>query len=672
MGEQMKKLPKNLSYLSWLILLIVSVYQLRLQMYWNATSLLGQISDDAYISLVYARNFASGLGIIYNPGQRVEGYTNFLWTMLMSLPFFLNIDPIFFVKILGAASSVTLIFGIYKVASRLYGRPVALIAAISIGISNHVAYMSTWGLETVFFMTLYIYAILFYNSERPILSGFFFALSALTRMEATILYGVYVLHSCFSSKIHKAIRLILSFIPIFGTYFIWRWTYYGWPLPNTYYAKVGGGEGKISVILRGMTYISEQSFSLHLFLPLAVVITILCVSIILRHQIDLPCFSDPLIPLLASCMFYVSYIVLVGGDVFNERLLVQALPLVILSLLWIPAATRRRTPSDQPPVDLRRGAVALTICTALGISSPHFPVSTHLTGWITIGKWLASHYPTGTIIATDAAGAIKYYSQLPTIDILGLNDTHIAHRQIEGLGNGVPGHEKQDDVYVIDMNPTVVTTWIDPDGEAGRGFRHVYQFRTQYTLQYLLDTSGHQISTNRLLEVNDRIDRCRLEYLVARGKPHVFDWGIWIRHPADSMIELTSSDFKTQVREGKLGGCSDTFLVQSNNPTFRGYLLYGPYLTLPTGSFHAEVTGIASNCTNKGEKILSIDVFDGKRILILEDVTKRDLNSQGEFSKGIDFINANAISQENFEIRTFSQGLCAITIQNVRLSQKSN
>src|SRR4051812_8768436 len=41
--------------------------------------------DDAYISFRYARNFAHGDGLVYNLGERVEGYTNFLWTVILGL-----------------------------------------------------------------------------------------------------------------------------------------------------------------------------------------------------------------------------------------------------------------------------------------------------------------------------------------------------------------------------------------------------------------------------------------------------------------------------------------------------------------------------------------------------------------------------------------------------------
>ena len=44
------------------------------------------LQDDAFISFRYARNLATGHGLVWNPGERVEGYTNFLWTLLMAAP----------------------------------------------------------------------------------------------------------------------------------------------------------------------------------------------------------------------------------------------------------------------------------------------------------------------------------------------------------------------------------------------------------------------------------------------------------------------------------------------------------------------------------------------------------------------------------------------------------
>ena len=49
--------------------------------------------DDAYISYRYADNAVRGLGVVFNPGERVEGYTNFAWTAIHALPERLGWSP---------------------------------------------------------------------------------------------------------------------------------------------------------------------------------------------------------------------------------------------------------------------------------------------------------------------------------------------------------------------------------------------------------------------------------------------------------------------------------------------------------------------------------------------------------------------------------------------------
>ena len=51
------------------------------------------VCDDAFITFRYAKNLAHGLGPVWNAGERVEGYTNFLWMMIASLPIGLGFDP---------------------------------------------------------------------------------------------------------------------------------------------------------------------------------------------------------------------------------------------------------------------------------------------------------------------------------------------------------------------------------------------------------------------------------------------------------------------------------------------------------------------------------------------------------------------------------------------------
>src|SRR5579863_3651258 len=56
--------------------------------------------DDAYISFRYAKNLARGMGLVYNAGEHIEGYTNFFWTVLLACGVKLGLDPVVLAKVL--------------------------------------------------------------------------------------------------------------------------------------------------------------------------------------------------------------------------------------------------------------------------------------------------------------------------------------------------------------------------------------------------------------------------------------------------------------------------------------------------------------------------------------------------------------------------------------------
>jgi hypothetical protein len=72
-----------------------------------------------------------------------------------------------------------------------------------------------------------------------------------------------------------------------------------------------------------------------------------------------------------------------------------------------------------------------------------------------VGEWLHQSFPPNTLMAINAAGIVPYLSGLRTLDMLGLNDEHIAHRQMT-LGLGVSGHEKHDATYVLSRKPDII------------------------------------------------------------------------------------------------------------------------------------------------------------------------------------------------------------------------
>ena len=85
----------NESTRNYLILLTIIIIFAAQCLYFNFTQ------DDAFISYRYVKNFTSGNGLVFNSGERVEGYTNFLWIIVLSIFSELGLNIIVISKILG-------------------------------------------------------------------------------------------------------------------------------------------------------------------------------------------------------------------------------------------------------------------------------------------------------------------------------------------------------------------------------------------------------------------------------------------------------------------------------------------------------------------------------------------------------------------------------------------
>jgi len=107
------------------------------------------VQDDAFISFRYARNLVRGNGLTWNPGERVEGYTNFLWTLLLAVPFALGLDPVAFSEALGLVCFAGTLLSTFLLARRLLGSDErALLPLLLLGTNYTFLCYATGGLET--------------------------------------------------------------------------------------------------------------------------------------------------------------------------------------------------------------------------------------------------------------------------------------------------------------------------------------------------------------------------------------------------------------------------------------------------------------------------------------------------------------------------------------------
>jgi len=420
------------------------------------------ICDDAFIAFRYAWNWVEHGEIAFNIGERVEGYTSFLWMASMAAGLAIGLDPAVVSRILGVTLGALGLFIITEFIGRFRGRYSAWdgIAALLLAFSPAYATWSTGGLETQLFTLLVTLAWTRYlneaagNESRLPMSGFLFGLATLARPEGALFAAAAGIH-CISTVWRDGRRFrptrggwiwVGGFLSMVIPHICWRWLYYGWLLPNTYYAKVGA-EGLWG---NGFHYLTV--FAVDHAVWLVLIVATLIPSALSSHENRVRNL------LLLQALILAAYIVRVGGDFMAlHRFLVPILPgLSVVAVLGLRSISQRLRRTALPVVGT--GLLSLAILVGLGWQvarveqSADRPTSArgidsirHLDNmarnWSDVGRWLANAKPPETSIAVNAAGAIPYHSRLRALDVRGLTDEWIAHH-VEANGHR-PGHTKK-------------------------------------------------------------------------------------------------------------------------------------------------------------------------------------------------------------------------------------
>ncbi len=409
----------------------------------------GWLVDDAFVSFRYLEHWVDGNGLVFNPGERVEGYTNFLWLLLLAPLYAAGLPTPLAAQVLGIALSLVAVallyaIGIAKIGRRLGWLPAALYAL------NHA--LMAWGfggLELPLFLALFLWGTRLLCVSRSSFCLLPFALAALTRPEGYffLLLGLAAVWLGLTASPTRRARLAVSALALVlvGAHLAFKLAYYGALLPNTFYAKVGF---QLTQLARGWTYLEGFVSHFIALLPLGL--------LLLFVRRDRPWRSYLLVVLIG----YGAYVVYTGGDPLpGFRLALLLLPigwLAITTVLgrlehlapraaWAIAALLAINDVAQAIPGLRRGRIY-----------QHFRHDEVAVCGEHIGRWLDQHAPEGATVATNTAGSIPYFAKrLRAIDMLGLTDPHIA-RQDMLLGAGYVGHEKHDAHYVLSRRPDYI------------------------------------------------------------------------------------------------------------------------------------------------------------------------------------------------------------------------
>ena len=420
------------------------------------------ILDDAFISFRYAKHFASGSGLVFNAGERIEGYTNPLWTVLLAGCARAGLDIVsssVVLSLLAVAATVVVIgrIGMSVFAEHPHGSLLAGVAPVLFALLGCQSRYVLAGMETPLFVLLLTLGVYASISARPLATGLLFGLATVTRPEG-ILYFMVVL--AFSSaggapgreRLRAAARQLAAFAVVMAPFMWWRASYYGSLLPNTYYAKTSGAV-TWATAERGWKHlvyaIRQSSLELPLFFALLA---------LTRWRRDRFCLLSGAFVIAAAIDM-----VAVGGDFqffFGPRFLMPAIP-----VLCIAATMGIGVVGDMVRAPRIGGLTRSLLIAALAVNAFWFSwpgrdrtlgfISHINRGWTELGLWLKANTEPDAVIAVGAVGRIPYYSDRYTIDMLGLTDAHIAHVDVP-LGAGMPGHEKYDTAYVLDRKPDYI------------------------------------------------------------------------------------------------------------------------------------------------------------------------------------------------------------------------
>jgi arabinofuranosyltransferase len=442
------------------------------------------VTDDAFISFVYARNLAEHGALVFNLGERVEGYTNFLWTLLLALGMKLHIAPELSSRVLGTLCAILTLGVVTRLSRRLRGADSyspwdALPALLLAGIPGYACWASG-GLETqlfTLFVTLggaeYLETLLRDDplaADRRHLArtALFFGLAALTRPEGFLFFALAGLHRLvlrIRARRFLPDRAELAAIGLFllltVPHLLWRRWYYGYWVPNTFYIKSSGGRAAWQ---QGAYYLFAFARDLKLFvLPALWALGLLRPLPPAEHRAYVRAGA---FTLLCSAAFLL-YVVSVGGDFMGLYRFV--LPIVPLSVVCGSLGLLR----------LSRGAPAaalapLALLFAHGVNT--YFVDRHALGFIgadrgidtpgylryytedraAIGRWLGQHVQPDDYQVVGGAGAQVYYAGIRALDSFGLSDAYVAH-EVPPVSIR-PGHQKFAPLeYVLSRKPTILT-----------------------------------------------------------------------------------------------------------------------------------------------------------------------------------------------------------------------
>ncbi len=431
----------------------------------------------------------------------VEGYSNLAWILLIAIPGYFGADLIVATRVISSLLMLSVL-----ALNFCYWRPFMttlteenragknstdknwryfLIAQYAFAFSATTGVWMVGGLEQPLLAALLAAALVSMTRALKhddywfwLLASLCLGIMCLTRPDipllcAAIALGIFISRGFTLKRFLQCTLLAVLPILFVLAQTLFRLHYYGEWVPNTAYIKA---QPNLMTWLTGFVYIST---GLLFMLPLSFyAFKAIGVARNSPHR-DLAMIA------LSAISLTLIYLFIIGGDIFPAYR--HFTVIVVLMVFILPAIAlyfeRRQTLSTKRLTTL----AIIYIVVQWGNPATGFSRGD---GWVHEGKPIGEMFKTGwgnkqPTIAVDAAGSLPYYTKYPAIDMLGLNDHHIA-RQKPDLTTNYIGHQFGDGNYVYARQPDMVNFCI-PQGKekpcwsGGKTLHQLPEFQRNYT-----------------------------------------------------------------------------------------------------------------------------------------------------------------------------------------------
>lgn len=394
-------------------------------------------TDDAFITMRYARNLVEGHGIVWNIGETppVEGYSNFLFVLLSALCLKLGIEPLLVIKVVSAAALLGTCVCLFLLARRWLGELGALLPVVALTAYPGTIWWTVSGLETAVFQCFAVAAVtcavaamdggeehredVLTWARAPLVgTGLFALLASLTRPEGPLVVVAVVggfLWRAMKARNLRALAtpaavLLCTFALPYAAYFAWRAAHFERLLPNSVLCKAAW-DGNPAALLIGFLRMAGAWMLLSLAIPRRTLDArhVVIVGLSLLYMIALY-GADPIIAYLGRHFLAAYALVLVPGCVGAVAL---------IGRMWPKFGTSRRE-----VVALAIGLVASTLVTM----SYRARIAREADGYAArnqyrdeLGRWIEQDVGPKTWVLAGDTGLIAYRTHAPVLDAFCLN-----------------------------------------------------------------------------------------------------------------------------------------------------------------------------------------------------------------------------------------------------------